>query len=202
MLESFAQRNRPVLFVDETEFSDPEHLVTTDQFEAGRLATTHLLAQGRRAVLALSFTPGSYRGFELRLDGYRRAHAEAGVPVEERRIQQAWMSCPEHVLDLLRSLQGEGVACDGFFGLADVVALWGMEALQRLNRRVPEDVPVIGIDGLSLGEWSRPQLTSIAQPTQEIGRRAFERVLTWLQTGRDAGGTERLAPALRRRASS
>lgn len=202
LINSFRQRNRPLLFVDETDAADPEHCVTTDQTEAGRLGAKHLLECGRRRIVAFTYPEGGYRGFELRLEGFRRAHAEAGVEPDERRILRPWFSRAEHIVEILRQLEQNAGGFDAFYGFADLTALWGLDALLRMGKRVPEEVAVLGIDGLPLGEWSRPALSSVAQPVERLGTRAFERIHRWLQSGCDEAGLERLAPVLLLRSST
>jgi DNA-binding LacI/PurR family transcriptional regulator len=192
----FVARKVPILWVDQVEDADPLNLVTTDHVEAGRLAAERLLAQGRRAIVVLSYPIGCYNGFELRLEGFRKAHASAGVSIDERRILRPYYSKPEHVVELLRKLSADGVAYDAVFGMSDSLAIWGMDALARLGSKVPEEVSVIGVDGLPAGEWTRPRLTTVAQPAEVIGERAFARILGMVTGTGVAQGAERIAPRL------
>ena len=52
-----------------------------------------------------------------------------------------------------------------------------ISAVENAGRRVPEDVSIIGYDGISLGALRRVNLTTIAQPLEQLGRRAAERIL-------------------------
>ena len=195
-IEPFLARRKPVVWVDEDEGTDPRALVTTDHFEAGRLATAHLLSRGRRAIVALGYPAGSYWGFERRLEGYRRAHADAGVPVDERRILRPYYSKAEHVVEILRQLERAGVTFDAVFGLCDLLGIWSIDALTRVGKRVPGDVAVISVDGLPMGEWTRPRLTTVAQPVDEVGERAFAKSLRMIETGAPGDGPERIKPSL------
>ena len=59
----------------------------------------------------------------------------------------------------------------------DIAAIGAIAAVENTGRRVPEDVSVIGYDGISLGALRRVNLTTIAQPLEQLGRRAAERIL-------------------------
>lgn len=192
----FAEARKPVVWVDEVETADVRSLICTDNLEAGRLAAAHLLARGRRAIVAMGYPVGSYRGFELRLEGFRQAHAAHGVRIDERRILRPYYSRVEHVVEILHQLERDGIAFDAVFGLSDVIGIWNINALSRLGRRVPEDVAVISVDGLPSGDWTHPRLTSIVQPVDEIGEVALARVLAMLETGKKFEAPCRIAPKL------
>ena len=195
-LEPFIQARKPMLWVDEVVGADERNLVGTDNFEAGRIATEHLLARGRRKIIAFAYPVGSYTGFELRIDGYRHAHAARGIELDERRIIRGYFSRVEHVIDILRNAERDGIVYDAVFGLADVIGIWNLSALTRMGKRVPEDVAVISIDGLPTGEWAHPQLTSVAQPVDAIGEQALARVMGMLKLGHQNEGPTRIAPKL------
>lgn len=195
-LEPFVKARKPMVWVDEVDGADVRNTVATDHFEAGRLAAEHLLLRGRRNIVVLGYPLGSYRGFELRLEGYRHEHAARGVAIDERRMLRPYYSRVEHVMEILRQLERDGIGFDAVFGLSDVIGIWTLAALTRLNRRIPDDVAVISVDGLPTGEWAHPQLTSVAQPVDAIGEAAFARVMSMLTLGRMNEGPMRIAPKI------
>jgi DNA-binding LacI/PurR family transcriptional regulator len=192
----FIDARRPVLWVDEVYNCDVRYVISTDHFEAGRLAADHLLSRGRRAIVAMGYPLGSYLGFEKRLEGFRAAHAAYGVPIDERRILRPYYSQVEHVVEILRQLERDGLTFDAVFGLADLIGIWNINALSRIGKRVPQDVAVIGVDGLPAGDWTHPRLTTVAQPVDEIGELALSRVLSMLNSGRFEDQPQRIKPRL------
>src|SRR5262249_45851427 len=142
LIAPFIAAKKPVLWVDEVYDADIRCVVGMDHFEAGRLAADHLLSRGKRAIVAMGYPVGSYKGFELRLEGYRRAHADHGVPIDERRILRPYYSRVEHVIEILRQLKSDGVPYDAVFGLSDAVGMWNVSALGRMGVRVPQEVAV------------------------------------------------------------
>ena len=76
----------------------------------------------------------------------------------------------------------------------DLLALGVLGALRDRGRRVPDDVRVAGIDGLSIGELVAPRLTTLALDMAEVGRLATELVL-----GMRAGELPLSGPAVRRK---
>jgi DNA-binding LacI/PurR family transcriptional regulator len=191
----FVESRKPLLWIDDVEGTDPRNLVCTDHFEAGRLATDHLLSRGRRKIVVMSY-PEGYRGFERRLDGFRHAHVAHGVAIDERRILRPYYSRVEHVVEILHQLKRDGIDFDAVFGISDIIGIWNLNALTRLNKRIPEDVAVISVDGLPSGEWTQPRLTSVAQPAEQVGAAALDRVMGMLTGNRRSDGPLRIAPRL------
>jgi LacI family transcriptional regulator len=70
---------------------------------------------------------------------------------------------------------------DGVFAANDVIAAAVLQEALRRNVRVPEDLQIIGYDGIELGEMTSPPLTTISQPIYEMGRRATERLLDLIE---------------------
>jgi LacI family repressor for deo operon, udp, cdd, tsx, nupC, and nupG len=67
--------------------------------------------------------------------------------------------------------------------------------------RVPQDLSVVGFDGIEFGEFVTPALTTIAQPRHELGRSGARLLLTALAGGRPQGRVRLDAPLLRRGSS-
>ena len=65
-----------------------------------------------------------------------------------------------------------GAEFTAVFALSDTNAMAVMKALEDRGRRVPEDCSVIGIDGLTVSEYSNPTLTTMVQPVEEMGRQS------------------------------
>lgn len=63
---------------------------------------------------------------------------------------------------------------DGLFVGNDVMAVGALKAAEQLNVRVPDDLSIIGFDGITLGETTTPTLTTVAQPIYKMGSRAAE----------------------------
>ena len=68
--------------------------------------------------------------------------------------------------------------------MSDTTAIGVIRALNDMGRRVPEDVSVFGFDGIELGKYSIPRLTTIEQPVQELARASVDLLLDMLR--RDA----------------
>ena len=109
-----------------------------------------------------------------------------------------WWPEPAHdaVADFLR----RGERASAFLCMNDRVAFGSYQALQEAGIAIPDDVSVVSFDDSELASWLRPQLTSVALPHYELGRRAVELLLAGV-AGSPAAGTERVPMPLRERSS-
>ena len=75
---------------------------------------------------------------------------------------------------------------DAAFCMSDTAAMGVMRALHDLKRRVPEDVSVLGVDGVDMDEFVTPRLSTVAQPVQEIARQSVEVLRDMMENGAPA----------------
>lgn len=187
----------PLVLLGERIFHPGIDHVTMQNTAAAKAATEHLLAQGRRRVVALGPNPEQEVGSApLRFLGYRAALEEAGIatdPALEVSTSRSW----NHATGArtIGRLVDEGVAFDAVFAFNDSLALGAMHELQVRGFRVPDDVAVIGFDAIEEGRYSNPTLTTIDPGRAEIPREAV-RLIDERKRG-EAGGPVRIAPEFR-----
>jgi DNA-binding LacI/PurR family transcriptional regulator len=139
-----------------------------DNVRGGGFATEHLLALGRKRIAFLGeIAPSSPEMLE-RYRGYRAALAAAGLEPEPR-LQVGAISTEASGYEAMQVLLERRVPFDAVFGASDLIAIGAMTALAAAGRRVPEDVAVTGFDGIPMGAFTRPSLTTVAQDTKRAG---------------------------------
>ena len=93
---------------------------------------------------------------------------------------------------------GERLAADpevtAVFCANDEVAIGLIRAMHEHGRRVPQDVSVVGFDGLSLGEYSFPPLTTVRQDFRRAGSEMVGLVLEQVDSGVGGGARQILIP--------
>ena len=131
-------------------------------------ATAHLCAHGRVRVGFVGPSSEFQFGVE-RLDGYRDAIAAAGRQVEDRliRFDQPTFEGGYRATSALLSERP-----DAIFVATDPMAAGAFAALHQHGLRIPDDVAVVGFDGLVRGPRLEPTLTTVVQPVGEVGRTA------------------------------
>ncbi len=131
-------------------------------------ATAHLIEHGRQRIGFVGAAPEHRFGVE-RLDGYREALAAAGRTVDERLVHLD-QPTPEGGHRATLALLDERP--DAIYASTDPMAAGAYRALAERGLRIPEDVAVVGFDGLPGGPRLEPLLTTIVQPVVEVGRTA------------------------------
>lgn len=157
---------------------EPEALsVGFSQSQAGAEVGRYLLARGYRrpALIAAQLDPRSLK----RIDGFRRALAEAGVE------NVAEMLTPEPTSiamggNLLSRLLAARPDRDAVFCVNDDLALGALFECQRRGIRVPEDLAVAGFNDLPYARLAVPAITSVTTPRYEIGFQAAHLMLRQL----------------------
>ncbi|CAA9325021.1 MAG: Transcriptional regulator, LacI family [uncultured Friedmanniella sp.] len=159
----------PLVLLGERVLQGPTDHVTMRNTEGARAATEHLLAQGRRRLVALGTTTGpAPAAAALRLEGYRQALAGAGVPLDPDLVVgvDGWFRSTGAAAT--REFLARGIPFDGVVAFNDALALGAMRVLQEAGLRIPADVALIGFDDLDETRYSLPTLSTIDPGRAEI----------------------------------
>ncbi|MER5552936.1 LacI family DNA-binding transcriptional regulator [Streptomyces sp. NPDC002793] len=167
--------------------------VDSDNFEGARAAVDHFIARGRRSIATITGRLDVY-GAQRRLDGYRKALADAGLDPDERLIAPADFS-EEGGARAMRELLERRPDVDAVFAASDVMAAGARQVLRESGRRIPDDVALIGFDDSAVARHMDPPLTSVRQPIEEMGR-TMTRVLLQEIASRSSADTAEGRPRI------
>ena len=161
----------PVVYIDRrpgVEFN----YVSSDNETGGFLATEELIKKGCRKIVLIRDV-NSYSTVNKRTQGYLRAHKQYGVEVDDSRMVPCKVSYAD-ARDTVKKLVADGMDFDGVFCTTDSMALGALRGLKESGKRVPEDVKLVGFDGITHTEISDPPITTIIQDTDQLGKRSVE----------------------------
>lgn len=168
----------PVVLLGEQIFGGPTDHVTMRNAAAARAATEHLLAMGRRRILAFGAHAHQVNGSAaLRLAGYRQALKAARVPFRQELVADVWVWHRFDGAEKMRAVLAAGTAFDGVVAFNDSIALGAMRVLQEAGIRVPQDVAVIGFDDIDEARYSLPTLSTIDPGREAIATTAVRMLL-------------------------
>jgi DNA-binding LacI/PurR family transcriptional regulator len=142
--------------------------VDSDNRGGARMAVAHLLGAGRRSIATIHGMLDMSSGID-RLKGYRDALREAGV-THDPGLEAAGNFHVVTAADAMRTLLERRPGLDAVFAASDSMAVAAMGVLQERGLRVPEDVAVVGFDDSPIALTTRPQLTTVRQPIEAMGR--------------------------------
>jgi LacI family transcriptional regulator len=190
--------------------------VIPDELEAGRTAARTLLEAGySKGIYLIGAGPrptqrpkptGALAALE-RLQGIKEILGEQAVRLGGAVVCQDWE--PEVGYAAAQHLIARGADVRALICFNDRLAVGACNALHEAGLEVPDDVSVISFDDDPIASWVKPQLTTIALPHYELGRRSIELLLDqpkprWAGTREhlaDSGRVVRVPMPLRRRAS-
>ncbi|MEJ2385585.1 MAG: LacI family DNA-binding transcriptional regulator [Xanthomonadales bacterium] len=141
--------------------------VSIDDRAAGADATRHLLDLGHREIAVITGDMASTSS-RRRLEGFRAAMADAGRAVDDDRVVFADYST-EGGATAARELLLRKERPTAIFCFSDEIAIGCMHALRELGFEIPRDMSVVGVDDIEFARYANPPLTTVAQPTEEIG---------------------------------
>lgn len=154
--------------------------VATDNYKGAVLATEHLLACGRKQIGHIS-GPLDWWEAKERKRGWRETLQKAGMDVSEAHCAEGnWSSASgeQAFLQLLQTFPD----LDAVFVGNDQMALSLLRESHRRGIKVPEQLAVIGFDGIAESAFFYPALTTVSQNPQELGEQAIQSIVEMLQT--------------------
>ena len=155
--------------------------VSVDDRAAAAVMIEQLYAKGHRVIGIIGDRPETSRPSQQRLDGCLDALQRLGVPFDFDRqyrladfSMQGGYAAAEHLL----------AHCPGLtaiFAMSDLMAVGAIRAIQDHGLRVPQDIAVAGYDGIALGRYTVPRLTTIRQNTALLSQRAAQILLASIE---------------------
>lgn len=177
-------RGIPVVLVDRVPEGDgdpgfpPLRSVTVDDRLGGRLAGSHLSGLGHRRV-AFVGGPDDLPQVRDRLAGFRAGLREGGVdPAVVLELVTPELSAPAGARAAVRLLAGDSSQRpSAVFCANDLLALGVLGECTRQGVRVPDDLAIVGYDDIPYAEFSAVSLTSVRQPSADLGRTAAQMLI-------------------------
>jgi DNA-binding LacI/PurR family transcriptional regulator len=195
--EQLIERGARLVFVNGASESLEVTSVGVDERAAGRIATEHLLELGHRRI---GFVAGDEHALPTRekLIGREEALRAAGVePNGYVAHGEFTVAGGRKVLRALLEAHPDepptGVICSN-----DLMAIGALQEASELTLRVPDDLSVVGFDGIDATEWTQPMLTTVEQPIDMIARTAIAALNTQIEDPDQALANYVFRPRLKR----
>ena len=152
--------------------------VSTDDETGAQAAVAHLLKLGHRNIGILGGYMEKSHAAHTRYKGCEKAFAEQGMKLEPGRQYRSAFFSMEEGYHAMEQLFGQMPDLTAVFAMADVLAVGAIRAIRDRGLRVPEDVSVMGFDGIELGNYLSPRLTTVRQARERIADRSLEILLS------------------------
>lgn len=170
--ELTARRHIPIIFIDRLPPSTAINSVCTDNVAAGQLATEHLISLGHKRIGMLAGHLG-LSPHRDRLEGFRKAMQGAHLPILDEYLITGNVQV-EDGIEAGRRLLDLPSPPTAILASNNKLLLGVLQAVEERNIVIPKDLSVLGFDDNLWNMHFSPRLTSVAQPSGEIGRKSFE----------------------------
>lgn len=155
--------------------------VTTDDVAAAEHCIRYLAGQGHRRIGVLGGISCGSDASRARLDGCQKGFTACGLPFDlERQYQSARFSMDSGYAAMEKLLE-TFPEMTAVFAFSDVMALGALRALADHNKRVPQDISLIGFDGIEAGRFSTPRLTTVRQADEALAGQGAELLLEQIE---------------------
>lgn len=192
--EYISQRKIPLIIVDREIEGINFNSVMIDNHIGGYLATSYLTKLGHRRIGCITgpsvLTPSAYR-----IQGYRQALEEKSITLDHSLIIQGDFRAQSGRL-ATKQILTLTVPPTAIFACNDMMAVGAIRAIYEAGLKVPDDISVIGFDDILLASFIVPSLTTISQPSHEMGLLAAELVIKQIQNPQSPPQHIILSPSL------
>jgi LacI family transcriptional regulator len=169
------RKDFPLVYIDRVPPGFSGAAVVTDNLGAAYEATQYLISLGHRRLAIITGRLNISSGRD-RLEGFRRALQEANLPLPEEHLRQGDFGLESGYLQTLELMRLKNPPT-AIFSCNNKMTLGLMRALGELKIACPEQVSVFGFDDFEWAANFSPRLSTVAQPTYELGRLAMEMLI-------------------------
>ncbi|MFZ1253806.1 MAG: LacI family DNA-binding transcriptional regulator, partial [Trichococcus flocculiformis] len=171
-LDNFVSSHLPFVTIDR-HFKEETVCVTSDNFHAGQLAVEKLVEKGCHKLGYI----GTHSRFPTettkRRNGFEKQAKQSGIPYAIYDGQDPVIELKQEI----RTFFEENPDVDGIFAHTDFIALDILEILEEMKRKVPEEVQIIGCDGIKMEAGRKQIVSTIRQPVDLMAKAAVEKII-------------------------
>ena len=155
--------------------------VSLDNREAAAMAIDHLAALGHKKIALIGGSRTISDTTKLRYEGCLDSFRRHGISFDEERDYETVRFSFDGGYKAAKNLLEKGRNFTAIFAMSDVMAIGAIRSLRDAGLRVPEDVSVVGFDGLTVGEYMTPRLTTVVQPIAELAVKSIQLLLDQIE---------------------
>jgi LacI family transcriptional regulator len=194
-LHAWPARHLPLVSIDRSLFALGIDSVLVDNVAGARKAVEHLITLGHRRIGVVTGIPG-ITTTEERLIGYKQALEAHGIPFDPTLVAIADSRVEGGKFGTLQLLTQGTTRPTAFFVMNGLMVIGALQAITEVGLCCPQDIALVGFDDFEWAAVMHPRLTTVRQPTYEIGRRAAQLLFERLEKRDTVPQEVRLLPQL------
>lgn len=166
--------------------------VSVDDFKGGYEATSYLISKGHKNIVIIAEHANSSN---MRIYGYREAHTAHGLICSEENIYKTTATL-ENGKKKLMEIVDKGETPTAIFACNDLIAIGVIQGAKEIGLHVPEQLSVVGFDNTILATTTVPELTTVAQPIADMGRKVVDVIIAEIKGNEFATESVLFSPQL------
>lgn len=170
---NFKNTKTPLVLIDSYVSNGNYDSIKTDDELGGFMATEYLIQHKHNRISMIASSMSDEGVAKARFEGFERALTVHGIQIDPTLVFEGYPTY-DYGFEVGKLLSKRIGDVDAVFAYSDLVAIGLMQSLKEEGVRIPQDVSVIGFDGLFIGKISEPQLTTIKQDIYAKGSKAVE----------------------------
>lgn len=169
------QEDYPFVLIDRYFPRVSTNAVTVDNYKGAFDAVEHLIKAGYQKIAELKISPSHLSTIRDRDLGYKAALKKHNIRFNKNLIREIpFDNLKESVFKELKSLLMPPTSVDAIFVLNNNLAIACLECIREMNLRIPQDIALLSFDDLDIFKICHPPITAVAQPVEEIGKKAVD----------------------------
>ena len=179
-LIKLVKRNIPVVIIEKFFESEKIPCVSIKSRSVSKKAVNHLIKLGHKKIGFICESHGTNRlegRFDSRFNGYKDALKENNIKIDDSNIfidNKLKTELFFNGYECMKKIFSKNNKLTAFFVTSDNIAISAIRALTDMNIKVPDDVSIVGFDGLEITNYIIPRLTTIKQPRYQMGLNAMK----------------------------
>jgi len=168
----------PFVLIDRTMPKLKVNSVIVDNYKGAFDAVSHLIQQGYSKIATFAVTPVHVSSINDRIKGYLYALKTHGLSYGRKLLREIpFNDVKNSVKKELTTLLQAPEKIDALFAVNNNIAIACLECLNEMKVKIPEDIAIVCFDDLEVFKFSRPSITAVAQPIEEICKNAVDILL-------------------------
>jgi len=169
----FKKIGMPLVLVDQYIPTVKVDCIVSNGYDGASYAVKYLISRGLKKIVHIHGFLNHF-GFKDRYDGYKATMEQNNLLPKTYEYNDEVMEDMKPLIDKMFNVYG---VPEAIFASNDLIAMKAIETLRSFHIRVPEDISVIGFDGIEKGKYFTPPLSTLKVPMREMGSLALKRLL-------------------------
>lgn len=161
--------------------------ISVDDVAESYKMVDYLIKKGHRRIAIMTAPVEDTSIGKLRTEGYIKALQDNGIPVDERFIIRPVDSSEIYSMkngyEGMKKILDSGLDMTAVYAISDTMAIGACKALIEAGKKIPEDISVAGFDGIEMGFYCTPSLTTIRQPIEKMAKETVRQLLEVIKKG-------------------